>query len=179
MKLARATIMAALKNEALPDLPASASGIFRKKRGCFVTLHKHGRLRGCIGNIFPVHPLAVAVRKNALNAAFHDPRFPPVRLDEMQDIDIEISVLTLPRELEFKDAEALKRQLRPEVDGVVISQGIFRRSTYLPQVWEQLPDKESFLSHLCVKGGMAPDAWRDPQKTKVEVYQAFVFGEKE
>lgn len=177
--LARATIEATLAHRELPPLPESASGIFTKKRGCFVTLHKHGQLRGCIGNIFPVHPLAEAVRKNALNAAFHDPRFPRVGADEMKDVDIEISVLTLPHDLTYTDAADLKRQLVPGKHGVVISQGIFRRSTYLPQVWEQLPDKDGFLSHLCLKGGMDLNAWKDPKKTTVEVYEAFVFGEKD
>jgi len=179
LKLARATIVAELKNEDLPSLPESPSGIFKQKRGCFVTLHKHGQLRGCIGNIFPVYPLAEAVRRNALNAAFHDPRFPPVRLSEVPELEIEISVLTLPHELQFKDAEDLKRQLKPGVHGVVISQGIFRRATYLPQVWEQLPDKDTFLSYLCRKGGMDSDAWKNPRKVTVEVYEAFVFSEKD
>ncbi|NOY80207.1 MAG: AmmeMemoRadiSam system protein B [Kiritimatiellaeota bacterium] len=178
LALARTSIEASLAGRDLPSLPESESGIFSKKHGCFVTLHERGQLRGCIGNIFPVHPLAEAVQKNALSAAFRDPRFNRVRPGEMKDIDIEISVLTLPRELTYKDGEDLKRQLRPGRHGVVISQGIFRRSTYLPQVWEQLPDKDEFLSRLCLKGGMDKSAWKDPKKTTVEVYEAFVFGEE-
>ncbi len=179
LRLARQTLRAALEHQPLPELPAGTSGLFAKKLGCFVTLQEHGRLRGCIGNIFPVHPLAEAVRRNAINAAFHDPRFRPLRREELDAVHIEISVLTVPRELEFKDAEDLKRKLRPGIDGVVLQQGMLRQSTYLPQVWEQLPDKESFLTHLCLKGGMAPDAWKDPNKITVLVYQAFVFGENQ
>ncbi len=177
LTLARQTIVAKLRGQSLPDLPTGAA-VLKQKLGCFVTLKKQGELRGCIGNIFPVHPLAEGIRSNALSAAFEDPRFPPVRLEEMAAIDVEISVLTLPEKLTYKNADDLLRQLRPGVDGVVLTQNIFRQSTFLPQVWEQIAEKVTFLEHLCRKGGMDGDAWRDPAKMDVKTYQAFVFGEK-
>ena len=175
--LARQTISASLASTALPELP-SGPALFAQKLGCFVTLHKKGQLRGCIGNIFPTHALAKAVQQNALSSAFRDHRFSKVKATEMKDIDIEISVLTTPRKLGYTDGDDLLSKLKPRVHGVVLTQGVFRRSTYLPQVWEQIPDKVRFLSHLCRKGGMDLNAWKDPQQTTVEVYEAFVFGEK-
>jgi AmmeMemoRadiSam system protein A len=140
-----------------------------------VTLHKNGALRGCIGTIEPVTPLIACVEENAINAAFRDPRFPPLTEDELADIDIEISVLTVPSRLEFENGEDLKNKLEAGIHGVILSQG-YRRSTFLPQVWEQLPQKDAFLEHLCLKGGMPKTAWMDPQ-TKVEVYEAEYFSE--
>jgi AmmeMemoRadiSam system protein A len=115
------------------------------------------------------------VEKNAKNAAFGDPRFPALRVDELKEIDIEISVLSVPEALRFKDGEDLKGKLEPNVHGVILSRGM-HRSTFLPQVWKQLPKKEKFLEHLCLKGGMSATAWQET-KTKVEVYTAEVFGE--
>jgi AmmeMemoRadiSam system protein A len=122
-----------------------------------------------------VEALYEGVRKNALNAAFRDPRFSPLTLHELEQVHLEISVLTVPRKLSFRGGEDLKRQLRPNIHGVILSQG-GRSSTFLPQVWEQLPDKEEFLEHLCLKGWMDKTCWKDP-KTKVEIYEAEVFSE--
>jgi AmmeMemoRadiSam system protein A len=97
--------------------------------------------------------------------------------EELSAIDIEVSALTVPERLHFKDAEELKSKLEPNVHGVILSRGS-NRSTFLPQVWKQLPDHEQFLEHLCLKGRMSPKAWQDP-KTTVEVYQAEVFGEED
>lgn len=155
------------------EIPAS----LKENRGCFVTLHKGGALRGCIGTIEPVIPLFACVEENARNAAFRDPRFAPLTRDELELIDIEVSVLTVPRALKFRDGEDLKNQLKPGIHGVIISQG-YRRATFLPQVWEQLPEKEAFLRHLCMKGAMAASAWQSAQ-TRVEVYEAEYFSEKQ
>ncbi len=152
------------------------SAYLKEKRGCFVTLHKKGALRGCIGAILPHERLCDCIEENALNAAFHDPRFPALRKDELDQIDLEISILTLPRQIQFTNGEDLKKQLRPNKDGVILSQG-WHKATYLPQVWEQLPDKNKFLESLCQKASLPKDAWKDP-KTKIEVYEAIVFGEK-
>ena len=175
LKLACSAIKARLVQGTKVDRSGQGSSLLSESRGCFVTLHKHGQLRGCIGTIEPIRPLLECVEKNAQSAAFDDPRFPPVSADELQEIDIEISVLSVPQALSFNDGEDLKRKLKPNAHGVILSRGI-HRSTFLPQVWKQLPDKEQFLEHLCLKGGMSPKAWQDP-KTKVEVYQAEVFGE--
>lgn len=175
LKLARSTIAATLTTEAQIERPDQISPALKENRGCFVTLHKDGDLRGCIGTIEAVRPLVDAVEKNAVNAAFSDPRFPAVREEELSGIDLEISVLTTPETIAFSTPEELLDQIEPGVHGVIISQGGFS-ATYLPQVWEQLPDKEHFLSSLCIKGGMSPDAWQDP-KTQVKVYKVEYFAE--
>jgi len=177
LKLARSAIEAKLVKGAKLERPDPLSAALTEVCGCFVTLHKHGRLRGCIGSIEPVSPLVECVESNAKSAAFGDPRFPPLSRDELSDVDIEVSVLSVPQRIDFKDGEDLKRQLEPLVHGVILSRG-FNRSTFLPQVWKQLPDKERFLGHLCQKGGMPQEAWQDPE-TKVQVYQAEVFGEED
>lgn len=153
VRLARSVIEAALdvgQKEAMPD---DVSAAVLEKGGCFVTLHKNGALRGCIGTIEPLQSLAKGVEENAINAAFKDPRFSSLNAEELPAIDLEVSVLTVPRKLIFKDPEALKRQLKPGIHGVILSSG-WRRSTFLPQVWDQLPDPELFLRHLCEKAGL-------------------------
>ncbi len=149
--------------------------IVEERRGCFVTLHENGDLRGCIGTIEPVVSLMEGVRNNAVNAAFGDPRFSPLSVDELNLVNIEISVLSVPREITFKDGNDLKQQLKPGIHGVILSQGP-RSSTFLPQVWSQLPGTETFLAHLCVKGGMPQDCWKTPD-TCVRVYEAEYFSE--
>ena len=176
LRLARSAIEAKLVKDVKVERP-EPSLILKENRGCFVTLHKYGQLRGCIGTIEPICPLAECVEKNAQNAAFRDPRFPCLGAEELPEIDIEVSILSVPERLRFRDGDDLKRQLRPNVHGVILSRGM-HRSTFLPQVWKQLPDKEQFLEHLCLKGGMPANAWKDPA-TSVEVYQAEVFGEKD
>jgi len=176
LRLARSAIKARLVKDVKIERP-EPSPVLKEDRGCFVTLHKHGQLRGCIGTIEPIYSLVECVEKNAQNAAFRDPRFPGLKAEELPEIDIEISVLSVPERLRFKDGNDLKRQLRPNVHGVILSRGM-HRSTFLPQVWKQLPDKEQFLEYLCLKGGMPATAWKDPA-TSVEVYQAEVFGEKD
>lgn len=176
LRLARSAITA----ELLPDTPVvrpASSPALREDRGCFVTLQKDGQLRGCIGCIEPISSLAECIETHARSAAFRDPRFPPVTAEELDAIDIEISVLTVPEAISFADGDDLKNQLKPGVHGVILSRD-YRKSTFLPQVWEQLPDKTQFLRHLCLKGGMSADAWKDP-KTTVHIYRAEAFGEKE
>ena len=147
--------------------------ILNEKRGVFVTLMIEGRLRGCIGNIKPVYPLEEGVRRNAVNAAFEDPRFAPLSREEFEKIEIEISVLSVPKKLEYLDSSDLLEKLRPDIDGVVIKKG-FNEATYLPQVWEQVPGKEQFLGSLCMKAGLPADEWESGE-LKVFTYQAAVF----
>jgi AmmeMemoRadiSam system protein A len=177
LRLARSAIKARLVEGAEVKRPELTSPAMLEQRGCFVTLHKKGQLRGCIGSIEPVSPLVECVEENAQNAAFRDPRFPALGQKELSEIDIEVSVLTVPKPLVFKDGKDLKHQLRPLVHGVILSRG-FKRSTFLPQVWKQLPDKEDFLKHLCLKAGMSSTAWKDT-KTEVKTYEAEVFGEQD
>jgi AmmeMemoRadiSam system protein A len=178
LSLARKTITAATGGGEAPQVDAaSLDEKFRSPRACFVTLTKNKELRGCIGSIAPEEPLCEAVVSRARAAALEDPRFPRVTSDELKDIEIEISVLTIPRRIEFKSPEDLLQKLRPNVDGVVLRVGP-RQATYLPQVWEQLPDKEDFLNHLAEKAGLSASAWRG-EGVVVFAYQVEAFKESE
>jgi len=178
LKLARETLEKHLKDGKKPKIDDSKlSPALKKVQGCFTTLSKNGSLRGCIGHIMPQQELYKCVMDNAISAAIEDHRFHHVTYSELKDLKIEISVLTPPKELRFTTPDELKEKLRPMIDGVVLKDR-FKKSTYLPQVWEQLTDKEEFLSSLCEKGGMQSDCWKKPT-IKVQTYQAFVFSEKE
>jgi AmmeMemoRadiSam system protein B/AmmeMemoRadiSam system protein A len=144
--------------------------------GTFVTLKIDNQLRGCIGSLAATAPMVDGVRDNALNAAFHDPRFPPLKKKELDAVQIEVSVLTEPAELAYTDADDLVAKLKPGVDGVIIKRG-YASATFLPQVWEQLPRPESFLSHLCMKAGLPSDHWREGDLT-VLVYGVQYFEEE-
>ena len=115
------------------------------------------------------------VRENAVAAALQDPRFPPVRLEELGDLHIEVSVLSIPQRLEYDDVHDLVAKLRPGVDGVVIERG-WNRATFLPQVWEKVPDAHQFLQHLCSKAYLPVDAYRDAD-LDVYTYQVEKFEE--
>ena len=109
------------------------------ERATFVTLNKFGELRGCIGHLEAIQPLIADVAENAFNAAFRDPRFQPVSASEFDDLEIHISVLSLPEPMVFTSEADLLRQIRPGIDGLILEEGIYR-GTFLPSVWEQLPD---------------------------------------
>ncbi len=149
----------------------------RRRRACFITLTKSGQLRGCIGTIFPREPLCRAVVEKARSAALEDPRFTPVTKEELDQLEVEVSVLTVPRRLEIASPEDLVKKLRPHTDGVVLRVGR-RQATYLPQVWEQIPEPEAFLGHLAEKAGLAADAWKDPA-AMVLIYQVQAFKQSE
>jgi AmmeMemoRadiSam system protein A len=124
----------------------------------FVTLHRFGQLHGCIGSIEPRRALFDDVRHNANAAAFLDPRATPLRAADLPDLEVEISLLGPLEPISFSsEADALSR-LKPHVDGVVVAYGD-RRATFLPQVWESLPDPAEFLAHLKAKAGLPPDFW--------------------
>ncbi|MBN2033110.1 MAG: AmmeMemoRadiSam system protein A [Deltaproteobacteria bacterium] len=144
--------------------------------GTFVTLTLNDRLRGCIGCITSQESIIEGVRKNAIQAAFHDPRFRPLSRDEFEHVRVEVSVLTEPHPLPYADADDLKVKLRPGRDGVIIKKGHLQ-ATFLPQVWEQLPDTESFLTHLCIKAGLREDAWMY-EKLQVSTYEVQAFEEE-
>ncbi len=148
----------------------------REPGASFVTLTKEGELRGCVGALEAHQPLAEDVREHAVAAALEDFRFPPVRPEELPRIHIEVSYLTPLQPLEFDSPEELLTRLRPGVDGVVLRQGL-RRATFLPQVWEQIPDPQEFLDHLCLKMGRPPGCWRS-EGIEVWVYQVESFEEE-
>lgn len=148
---------------------------FQTVCGVFVTLKLAGQLRGCIGTLEGQEPLASGVATQAVNAAFHDPRFSALKPKELDRVSIEVSVLTRPQSLAYTDADDLVVKLRPYIDGVTISLD-YAGATFLPQVWKQLPRPDDFLSHLCMKAGLDRDAWRKG-KLHVETYQVQYFEE--
>ena len=156
----------------LDGLPLS----LRQEGSSFITLTSHGQLRGCIGSLEPYQPLAEDVRVHAIAAALKDPRFPPVKEEELRGIQIEISRLTRPVSLEYNDVQELLSRLRPRVDGVILRDDSYHRATFLPQVWEKIPDPADFLCNLCYKMGVEPDLWRR-QHFAVLIYQAEEFHE--
>jgi len=175
---ARNAIKAELNQEkrvapSLDDYPA----ILQEKGACFITIRKKGVLRGCVGSIEAIQPLIEDVRSRAVAAAFKDPRFPPLEIPELDEITIEISRLTPPGRLIYKTPEDLIGQLRPGIDGVILGY-LSHRATFLPQVWEQLPDPEIFLNRLCLKMGLDKSIWRTAS-LKVETYQVEKFQEKD
>ncbi len=173
--LARSAIAAELIDGAAVKRPAVVSAALKHACGCFVTLHKNAALRGCIGTIEARQPLLSAVEENARHAAFDDPRFPPLAIDELAAVVIEISVLSAPTVLAHDDAEDLLDKLRPGVHGLIISRA-WHSATFLPQVWDQLPDKKLFLEHLCLKAGLERDCWKSGELT-VQTYTVSYFSE--
>ena len=176
LELARQSLEKGVCGEELPKIEVdSLSPHLRSLGASFVTLTYRSNLRGCIGALEPYQPLAEDVREHAIAAALDDYRFPPVRPEELPGIEIEISRLTMPVPLEYNQPEDLPHLLRPGVDGVILRDGI-RRATFLPQVWDKIPDADLFLSQLCMKMGAAPDTWRH-KKLRVEIYQVEEFHE--
>ena len=160
LNLARASIEHVAEGKDAPKVDTDAvPQSLRRPGASFVTLAKKGSLRGCVGSLEARRPLALDVQQNGLGAAFRDPRFPPVRPEEVHDLHIEISVLSEPRRLAYDGAQDLLAKLRPGVDGVVIEQE-WHRATFLPQVWEKLPEKDQFMERLCLKAGLPADAYR-------------------
>ncbi len=138
----------------------------REQRACFVTLNLNGALRGCIGHLEVVQPLVVDVADNAFAAAFKDPRFPQLTEQETGDIHIHLSILTPAVPLEFSSQEELISRLRPGIDGLILAEGS-NRSTFLPSVWESLPDPRTFLQHLKLKAGLSANHWSE----KIRIYR--------
>jgi len=170
LNIARKTIECFLAGQKL-ELPKITDPALIEKRGVFVTLRKDGELRGCIGIIIPEKPLVDAVKTMAIEAAIRDPRFTPVNLGELKEIEIEISVLTAPKKISSPDDIVLGR------DGVIVRKGNYM-GVFLPQVAEETGwTKEEFLSALCAhKAGIEPDAWKKPD-TELFTFQAEVFSE--
>ncbi|MFM8320159.1 MAG: AmmeMemoRadiSam system protein A [Chloroflexota bacterium] len=156
---------------ALEELPET----LRRDGASFVTLTRRGELRGCIGALEAYQPLVLDVCEHAQAAALEDYRFPPVSPAELPEIEIEISRLTPQTELPYSSPEELPARLRPHIDGVTLADG-HRRATFLPQVWEKLPDPVVFLGRLCEKMGAAPNAWRT-RRLQVKTYQVEEFHE--
>ncbi|NLF00597.1 MAG: AmmeMemoRadiSam system protein A [Anaerolineales bacterium] len=176
LTLARETIVHTVHRQSLPPIDLDGlPEVLCRPGAAFVTLTKFGQLRGCIGSLEARRPLALDVRENAIGAALHDPRFPPVNATELNQLHVEVSVLSEPQPLNYTNREDLIAKLRPGVDGVIIERG-WHRATFLPQVWEKLPDPDEFLEHLCLKASLPADAYRRSD-LQVSVYQVESFDE--
>jgi AmmeMemoRadiSam system protein A len=174
--LARTTIELAVNEQPGLELDLESYPARLQRQGAsFVTLTNAGELRGCIGALEAYQPLVQDVCEHAAAAAQEDYRFPPVQPDEVAELNIEISHLTQPESLEYATPDELVSKLRPGVDGVILRDGM-HRATFLPQVWEKLPEPEEFLAHLCMKMGAPANYWRR-KKLVVQIYQVEEFSE--
>lgn len=180
LRLARRAIEAAVAEKAfvLPD-ESVLTGRLAQPGASFVTLtlRETGELRGCTGSMEATEPLALNVCYCAVQTALYDYRFPPVSPEELEDIEIEISVLTTPQPLAYDSPEALLRMLEEEKPGVLIKRGA-QRATFLPQVWERLPEAGLFMAYLCAKAGLSADDYLRPG-LEVFTYQVEKFTESE
>lgn len=145
----------------------------------FVTLVQDERLRGCIGTLVPHRSLYEDVAHNAVAAALHDPRFPPLSSVDLGQTVIEVSVLSDRVPLSHSSEQSVLEALRPGTDGVVLEAGPLNRATFLPQVWEELPDPRDFLEHLKLKAGLASDWWSDEARVEVYTVEAWIEGAPE
>ncbi|MBV1786561.1 AmmeMemoRadiSam system protein A [Marinobacterium sp. D7] len=156
LALSRESLLSAFELCDKPQVP----GWLEAPGSCFVTLTSHGRLRGCIGTLEPVRSLGRDLIENARNAAFSDPRFSPLERNELGDIELEVSVLTPALQINVDTEAELLAELRPGVDGVIVEEEGCR-ATFLPTVWEQLPEPQEFIAALRSKAGLSPFAWSD------------------
>lgn len=176
LQIARQSIEAAVRRERMPELEMDCfTPPLQELGAAFVTITANGVLRGCIGALDPYQPLAKDVREHAVGAALNDFRFTPVQIEELESLQIEISRLGLPEQLEYDGPQELLRMIHPGRDGVILKDGP-RRATFLPQVWEKLPNPAEFLGHLCQKMGAPPDLWRR-KHLDVYTYQVEDFSE--
>ena len=176
VKLARKTIETCIRSGGKPKAP-EVSGELREPRGVFVTLTKGGALRGCIGHPIPTMPLINAVVDTAISSATADPRFPRVAEEELPELEVEVSVLTLPELIEVKNPREYPNHVEIGKHGLVMERGI-NRGLLLPQVpieWKW--NAEEYLSQTCVKAGMAPDCWLEGG-VRISRFEAQVFAEK-
>ena len=152
LEAARASILAAINQEEY--IPHKIPTVLTQFGASFVTLKTNGKLRGCIGSIYPTKPLILDIIDNAKNAAFQDPRFEPLTIDEVNNLDVSVSVLSAIERIHFKDERDLLSKIYPH--GIIIIERD-KRAVYLPVVWEQLPDREIFLNSLKEKAGLPPE----------------------
>lgn len=173
LHLARNTILRRLRGERELQVPLEQyHPELQRQMASFVTLNRHGKLRGCVGNLAASRALVEDVAHNAAAAAFKDPRFEPVTLTEYAELELHISVLSEPRRLPVTSRQDLLERLRPGVDGVILQQG-GHRATYLPSVWEQLSDPEQFVSELRRKAGLPREGWS--AEMQVSIYTTCEF----
>lgn len=166
LDIAKQSILYGLENgQSLIINPDQLEAVMQEHKASFVTLHRNGKLRGCIGVLEPVRPLALDVANNAFSAAFSDHRFNAVSRNEINDLDIHISILGSSSEIDFNSEKDLVSQLQPDIDGLILSYRHYR-GTFLPSVWESIKDPQVFLNHLKVKAGLDSSFWSDEIKVK-------------
>jgi AmmeMemoRadiSam system protein A len=180
LALARASIDSALSpgrgnNNLAPYTAALLPPALTVRRSSFVTLHRNGQLRGCCGTLDAPRPLAEDVWRNAWAAAFSDYRFPQLTAAEWPQVSLHLSLLTVPEQLDVGSEDQLLAQLRPSVDGLILESDI-GRATFLPAVWEQLPDPAQFVRHLKMKAGWPATYWSN--RVRVFRYETESFGEE-
>jgi len=175
LNLAREAIASVLENKKIIFDNNKISKNLKQKLATFVTLTINNDLRGCIGHLEPIQELYQDVIENAQAAAFSDPRFSPLTLEELKLTKIEISILSPSQKLIYSSAKELVQYLEKNKPGVILTKGRYS-ATFLPQVWEELPDAIHFLDHLCLKAGLKPEAWQE--KINIETYTVEKFKEK-
>ena len=155
LEIARGAIYSKLYNKQIIDKEDLIKKFpnFLKRAATFVTLNLDGKLRGCIGSLVAHKALLDDLTLNAYKAAFDDPRFPPLTIEEFEKVEIEISLLSQPLEIKYRDIKDLESKINQGIDGMIIRQND-KQATFLPQVWEQLPKFEDFLTHLFHKAGI-------------------------
>ena len=167
LDLARQVIGKSVEGEPRPKVdPRRYNPVLREPRGTFVTLYRDGNLRGCIGSLEPHRALVEDVAHNAFAAAFTDPRFMPLAAEDLVDISIEIAILSPLHAIEPADELELLEMLEPRVHGLLIEDA-GHRATFLPKVWQAIPDKREFLTQLRLKAGLAGDHWSETFRASV------------
>ncbi len=162
LEIARESLTEALGGKDFQERPPGETWL-EEPGATFITLRKNGELRGCVGSLRAYRPLLDDIRSNVRAAAFSDDRFPPVQPEELPDLSVEVSLLSPSEPIPFRDQKEALAALRPGVDGVIFEyQG--RRSTFLPQVWEQLSDPRDFLAQLKLKAGLSATFWHPDVK---------------
>lgn len=172
LKLARNAIEFSLDNKRIV-VPENIKKKYSEKKASFVTLTENGELRGCIGSLYPRQELYKDIIENAIHAAFDDSRFSMLKKSELSNIKIEISVLSIPMKISFENEKELLKKIDKNM-GIILKKG-FNSSTFLPQVWGEIPDKINFLEHLSLKAGLEKDAWKN---SEIYFYRVEKVGEK-
>ncbi|MBS3075357.1 AmmeMemoRadiSam system protein A [Candidatus Pacearchaeota archaeon] len=166
LELARNTLKSQFNREKL-DISKDIKRKYSEKKACFITLTEDGELRGCIGSLNPHQELWKDIVDNSISAAFRDPRFLPLSSSELNNIKIEISVLSAPKKIYFRDYNDLLKKMDKKM-GIILKKG-FYSSTFLPQVWKEIPDKTEFLENLSRKAGLDKNDWKDSEIWYYEV----------
>lgn len=168
LQFARSVIENFVRYRKILDIPKNYPEELNEKRGVFVTLEKNGSLRGCIGIPYPTYKAIESLRSAAVSVT-QDPRFSPLEESELKDVKIEVSILTEPKLVRVENPSEYLTKIRKGFNGVIIKRG-FKEALYLPQVWEEIPDKLVFFRTLCMKAGLNPDDWKS-EDTKVYKFQ--------